>query len=206
MSAPHAASGTASVRQNVGRPREFDLDKAVDRAMNVFWLKGYDGASLDDLLQAMEIGRGSLYKAFGDKRSLYHATLRRYDAEVIGRSVAELRHGAGDGKARIARVLHGVADAAEAGAERKGCFLCNASVDQAPHDPDVAAAVRASIERLDTGFCQALAESPPLSRHQDRSTLARQLTTHYLGLRVLSKTGEDVPRLRALIESIIHGL
>lgn len=202
MSASTASSG----RQNIGRPREFDLDEAIDRAMRVFWSKGYEGASLDDLLQAMEIGRGSLYKAFGDKRSLYHAALRRYDAEVIGRSVRELRHGAGDGKARITRMLLGVGDAAENGAERKGCFLCNASVDQAPNDPEVAAAVRASIERLDAAFSEALAPSPPLFEQQDRNALARRLTAQYLGLRVLSKTGEDVSRLRLLIDSIIQGL
>ena len=59
----------------MGRPREFDVDKALDRAMGVFWQKGYEGASLQDLLHAMEIARGSLYKAFEDKHSIYLAPL-----------------------------------------------------------------------------------------------------------------------------------
>ena len=134
----------------MGRPREFDVDDALDRAMRVFWAKGYQGASLDDLLAAMGIGRGSLYKAFGDKRSLYLAALQRYDAEIVDHAVRRLCDAAGgDGRARIARLLHDDIDAVEHGDDRNGCFLCNASVDQAPHDPAVAEAVRRSIDRLD---------------------------------------------------------
>ena len=79
----------------MGRPREFDVDDALDRAMRVFWAKGYQGASLDDLLAAMGIGRGSLYKAFGDKRSLYLAALQRYDAEIVDHAVRCLCDAAG---------------------------------------------------------------------------------------------------------------
>jgi AcrR family transcriptional regulator len=60
------------------RPREFDRDQALDRAMRVFWAKGYAWTSTDDLLAAMKIGRQSLYNAFGDKRKLYLEALDRY--------------------------------------------------------------------------------------------------------------------------------
>ena len=63
----------------MARPREFDIDQALDRAMGVFWEKGYEAASLQDLLKAMKIARVSLYKAFDDKRAIYLATLDRYD-------------------------------------------------------------------------------------------------------------------------------
>ena len=64
----------------MGRPREFDLDEALDRAMEVFWRKGYDGATLLDLTRAMRINRPSLYAAFGDKQALYRKALDRYAA------------------------------------------------------------------------------------------------------------------------------
>ena len=67
----------------MARPREFDIDEALERAMDVFWTKGYDGASLQDLLEAMNIARGSLYKAFQDKHSVYLAALDRYDRTEI---------------------------------------------------------------------------------------------------------------------------
>ena len=61
-----------------GRPREFDADKALDRAMRVFWRKGFLGASLTDLTRAMRVSRPSLYAAFGDKEQLFRRALERY--------------------------------------------------------------------------------------------------------------------------------
>ena len=65
-------------RASAGRPREFDVDKALDGALRVFWLKGYDGASLSDLTRAMGINRPSMYAAFGNKEQLYCKTFDRY--------------------------------------------------------------------------------------------------------------------------------
>src|SRR5215467_4035068 len=61
-----------------GRPREFDTEKALDRALKVFWRKGYEGASLLDLTEAMGINRPSLYAAFGNKEALFRKVLKRY--------------------------------------------------------------------------------------------------------------------------------
>jgi len=65
-------------RKPTGRPRSFDLDEALDAATQVFWTKGYEGASLTDLTHAMGINRPSLYAAFGNKETLFHKTLARY--------------------------------------------------------------------------------------------------------------------------------
>src|SRR6476620_9841235 len=61
-----------------GRPRAFDPDAALERAMHVFWAKGYEGASLSDLTRAMRINRPSLYAAFGNKEQLFRKALDRY--------------------------------------------------------------------------------------------------------------------------------
>src|SRR5262245_55376659 len=84
----------------LGRPRAFDTDKALDRALNIFWRKGYEGAALAELTKAIGINRPSLYAAFGDKEALFRKALERYEqgptafirealAEPTARRVAE---------------------------------------------------------------------------------------------------------------------
>src|SRR5258707_14282713 len=75
----------------MARPKEFDRDAAVERAMSVFWLKGYAATSTDDLLRAMKIGRQSMYDTFGDKRRLYIEALERYQKESVAGHINRLR-------------------------------------------------------------------------------------------------------------------
>jgi AcrR family transcriptional regulator len=75
----------------MARPREFDRDAAVQRAMSVFWRKGYAATSTDDLLRAMNIGRQSMYDTFGDKHRLYLEALERYQRESIAENIRRLR-------------------------------------------------------------------------------------------------------------------
>jgi AcrR family transcriptional regulator len=77
-----ATSRTAAIRRPRGRPREFDRDQALARAMEVFWSKGYEGASLADLTKAMGINPPSLYAAFGDKENLFIEAVQRYHENV----------------------------------------------------------------------------------------------------------------------------
>src|ERR1700744_5894418 len=73
-----------------GRPRSFDADAAVERAMGVFWSRGYHATALPDLLRATRLSRGSLYAAFGDKYSLFLLALDRYIADAVARLDEEL--------------------------------------------------------------------------------------------------------------------
>src|SRR5260221_1475314 len=75
----------------MARPKEFDREAAVGRAMSVFWLKGYAATSTDDLLRAMKIGRQSMDDTFGDKRRLYVEALARYQQESVAGHINRLR-------------------------------------------------------------------------------------------------------------------
>jgi len=190
----------------MGRPREFDIDKAVDRAMEVFWIKGYEGASLQDLLKAMKIARGSLYKAFDDKHTIYLAALDRYDRTMIVPGAAELSDPeSGDGLARINRVLEGARDAV-AENDRRGCFMCNAGIDRAVTDPKVRKKVLAMMKRLEGGFATALKESRlaanwPAKR---RTETARLLLDTYMGLNVLARAGYSPSELSGIIKVFLR--
>ena len=192
----------------MARPREFDIDEALSRAMDVFWAKGYEGASLHDLLAAMGIARGSLYKAFHDKRSIYLAALDHYDRTVVGQNVTELRDAkAGDGVERLRRFLASARETIAADPERRGCFLCNAAIDQASLDPEIQGRAMAMMKRLEEAIGAALKESRaakawPAKRRADA---ARQILTSYMGLTVLAKSGYAGPALSPIAAAALRG-
>jgi AcrR family transcriptional regulator len=103
-----------------GRPRSFDTGKALDRALNVFWRKGYEGASLSDLTKAMGINRPSLYAAFGDKEKLFRKVLDRYAEGPASFSEAALQESTS--RAVVERLLYGTADLLTSPQNPHGCL------------------------------------------------------------------------------------
>jgi TetR/AcrR family transcriptional regulator, transcriptional repressor for nem operon len=176
--------------------------------MNVFWTKGYEGASLQDLLDAMNIARGSLYKAFRDKHSIYLAALDRYDRTEIRRTVDALRdRSAGDGATRIRLFLDDARAAVVRRHDRRGCFLCNAAVDRAQVDAETQAKVLAMIKRMEHAIAAALnecAQAAPWPAKRRAST-ALTLTNAYLGLRVLARSGAPAKDLAEVIRTTMQG-
>jgi AcrR family transcriptional regulator len=113
--------GKKSPSKAVGRPRSFDTGKALDRAVDVFWRKGYEGASLSDLTKAMGINRPSLYAAFGDKEKLFRKVLDRYAEGPASYSSAALQEATS--RAVVERLLYGTADVLTSPGSPRGCLL-----------------------------------------------------------------------------------
>jgi AcrR family transcriptional regulator len=103
-----------------GRPRSFDKERALDAALRVFWEKGYQGASLSDLTDAMGINRPSLYAAFGDKEALFRQVLERYEQGPVA-YMAEA-FAAPTGRAVIERMLYGTVAALTRPQSPRGCL------------------------------------------------------------------------------------
>src|ERR1700685_4312585 len=96
-------AGVRAEKGVMGRPREFDTDAALEKAMRLFWAKGYEGTSVGDLTKTLGISKPSLYAAFGDKQSLFRAALERYAAGPAGSVAAALgtsRPREGEGRLR----------------------------------------------------------------------------------------------------------
>lgn len=109
----------------MGRPRSFDTDKALLVAINVFWEKGYDGASMRDITQAMGINSPSLYSFFGDKESLYIQAIKRYIASDTCPPLDLFNAENNIKKAVKAFLLASIEGATERSDGRRGCFLTN---------------------------------------------------------------------------------
>jgi TetR/AcrR family transcriptional repressor of nem operon len=168
----------------MARPREFDEDAATEAAMNVFWEHGYSGASIALLLDGMGMTKGSLYKAFSDKKSLFLTAMARYEAAQVAPAIATLTDPAEpDGRKRIAQLFSGVVDVVRSG-DSRGCLLCSAAAGPSFEDAEIAEIVDGLLEQLRAAFEVALGRFAAPDR---RSALARVLLTQYVGLRILAR-------------------
>lgn len=180
-----------------GRPRSFCKDEALDRAMNVFWRKGYEGASMADLTQAMGINSPSLYACFGNKEGLFKAVLERYDARRA--EFMETVLAAPDAASVAGTFLYGVAAFAvdTGGQNPPGCLMlqgglscCQEEIpaELARHRAEKEAMLRARFERA-----KAEGDLPPDS---DPAALARYLGVTANGMCVQAAAGGTAEQLR----------
>jgi TetR/AcrR family transcriptional repressor of nem operon len=131
----------------VGRPREFDVDEALDAAMAAFWAKGYGATSLSDLMAATGLHKGSLYQAFGDKHSLFVQSLKRYLA-MMRRTKNEILADAASPLEGLRRMFHSMVDLVDDGPCPMGCMAINALVELAPHDAEIREIMLDHIDRM----------------------------------------------------------
>jgi TetR/AcrR family transcriptional repressor of nem operon len=184
----------------VARPKAFDRDQALLAAMQVFWVKGYEATSLEDLLAAMAIGRQSLYDTFGDKRALFMEALARY-RNLIDDYLRGCLADAPTVKAAFRRLFMQVVDEPQAH-QRRGCLLINSAVELAPHDPATAKIVVAyqrTTERLFRRGLELARERGELPAGRDTRALARYLVSALQGLRVMAKADPNRAALRDVV-------
>jgi len=181
----------------MARPRSFDSDVVLDKAAAAFRAKGFDGTSVEDLEKATGLRRASLYGAYGDKRALYLAALRRYQGKS-GVSLLETLNAAKTGRAAIERLFTIVID--EAAGDPCGCLLANAASERSAHDVRVARCVEDNRRRVEGALLAAVlrgrADGSVKDRGEARSS-ARFLFAATLGLRALGRTGCSRAELKA---------
>ncbi|RPE08523.1 TetR/AcrR family transcriptional regulator [Chitinophaga lutea] len=120
-----------------GRNREFDEDKALESAAGVFWIKGYEGASTEDLLQAMALNKGSMYNAFGNKRELFLKVFQFVAARIVQdiQAVFGKHHNPLNA---IEEIFYGVARSKDPEARNRGCFYSNVLTEMSGVDEELA--------------------------------------------------------------------
>jgi AcrR family transcriptional regulator len=191
----------------MARPREFDRDTAVERAMSLFWAKGFAATSTDDLLRAMKIGRQSMYDSFGDKRRLYLEAMARYQQESVAAHVKWLRSTKSP-LAGIEALLLGLVTDDKAVLE-KGCMGVGAVAEFGSSDAElvrlraVAGKVlrKALVERL-----EAAKAAGEIRKSVDVEGAAAFVETTMQGLRVGAKAGMGASALRNVVAFAIAGL
>jgi TetR/AcrR family transcriptional repressor of nem operon len=188
--------------------REFDTEKAVEAAMNAFRRNGYDGTSIQDLVDVTGVGRGSLYAAFGSKEGLYLAAMDRYREYYALPLVDVLREGA-PSRELLHEVLFAAVDEIVRDGSRRACLIVGAAVGRIAQDPQVTAHVQSTTEMIEDALYQVVAEAQAdgqLSGKQDARTLARYLIMTMHGLRVMGSIQSDRTSLMAVVETALDAL
>lgn len=192
----------------MARPKSFERDDVLDRAIEAFWCKGYEATSIQDLVAEMGINRGSLYATFGDKHALFLAAIERY----YGRSLAATCHDlASHDRARdgIEAAIRSLAMGTTRDRRRRGCLMTNSAVELAPHCRDTAKTVAEYYRRTEDAFFEALvrarAQGDLDSPTGDRS-LARFITCTLQGLQVVSKVSTDRQAIDDIVGVLIAAL
>lgn len=193
------------VRLPRGRPRSFDLEAAVERAMQVFWSRGYHATALPDLLRATQLSRGSLYAAFGDKHSLFLRALDRYIADAVARMDVELapRRDPVDG---LRAYLAGYVDRTSGASGRRGCLLVATAMELAGHDAEIGRRVAGFFKAMETRVADALSRAKIAGKLADGvepSSAARILVCFVEGLRVVGKTAPARTTSQATVEALL---
>ncbi|KUL22988.1 TetR/AcrR family transcriptional regulator [Actinoplanes awajinensis] len=170
----------------MGRTKEFDVADALERAMRLFWSKGYAATSIADLVTATGVARAGLYATFGDKHELY---LKALDAYATARDPALVARLSGAGPA-LPAVYALITDYADADQARAGCFVVNAAIERLPADAGAALTVEASWSALEAALTAAFSRARvagELVADADPAALARLVLVLLQGMRVVGR-------------------
>lgn len=191
--------------RSAGRPREFDIDAALDKAIAVFTERGYHGTSITDLKDEMGLTAGSLYKAFKDKKAIFLAAFDRYKLVRNAALVEAISPGA-TGRERIRLALRHYAGNAHGEAGRRGCMAIGAAVELALFDAETEARVRLSQSRLEALFADLVRDGQDdgsIGAHIDPLTTAHVLYAFLQGIRIAGKAGQDRQRAFSTAEAAL---
>lgn len=184
-----------------GRPRLFDPGKVLDRALNVFWRKGYEGASLSDLTKAMGINRPSLYAAFGDKEKLFRKVLDRYAEGPASFSEAALQESTS--RAVVERLLYGTADLLTSPQNPHGCLwvqgalACGNSADSVRKELISRRMAGEAALRQRLNRAKVDGDLPP---EANPVSLARYIVTMIQGMSIQAASGASRGELHRIID------
>ncbi len=185
------------------RPKEFDPDIALGRAMELFHTKGYEATSMQDLLSQMDIGRGSMYDTFGGKRELFLAAMNRYaDERLVGLRQCLVK--SEDPLAAIRKLFLSFSEPQEGPC--RGCLMVNTTVEMAPLDSELEELLRKrwqNIEKMFAGALERARERGDLAKSKDPRKLARFLVNTMQGVAVRSRGGSKPTEISDVVETAL---
>ena len=185
----------------MARSKDFDEAEVLSKAVCIFWHKGYNGTSMQDLVDGLGISRSSLYDTFGDKHALYIKALDSYQ-KAGGNQMCDIINNTASAKEAIQKLLELTMRDLLNDEQRKGCFMVNAEIELAPHDVEVKNVVCRNEQQFEDAILQAIKKgqaSGEIRNSQDSLALARFIMNAVRGMQVSAKATAD----KAFFDDII---
>jgi TetR/AcrR family transcriptional regulator, transcriptional repressor for nem operon len=192
----------------MARPKEFEEKDVLEKAMILFWQKGYYQASIQDLVDAMGINRASLYGAFTDKHNLYLSTLERYRQQDVNQLLQLFKRNL-PAKAFFEAVFDNVIVGLTDDPDRKGCFLTNATLEMLPDDPAVQQLVTTNLNFLQEIFTEVLNNGlnyKELTLQVSVKEMSNFLISQMYGMRMIGKALPSLALLNGIKKEALSHL
>ncbi len=184
----------------MARPKAFNEEEVIDKAVEVFWAKGYEATSMQDLIDAMGIQRGSLYATFGSKQNLFLKSLKRYSVTVVSK-LLEILESKPSAIESIELFFSQLVEHLLTAGELRSCLVTNSAIERGLRDEETRQLVLKLLNALEDGFYKALQrakENSELPTELDLKVVASYLTSSMQGLLVMGKVYSD----RSVLEGI----
>lgn len=192
----------------MARPKAFDEDQVLDKAVALFWRQGYHATSIQDVVESLNINRASLYDTYGDKRTLFLKALQRY-RERQAQAVVDFLQGPGDPLDKLRALLETTARDTLTDREHKGCFMVNAAMELVNQDPEIARIAADNQRVIENALEQLIGQGQALGQiagTRDARTLAQFVFSSLNGIRVVGKTNPDKPALDGIVSVVLAAL
>ncbi len=186
----------------MARTKDFDENEVLIKAVNLFWYKGYNGTSIQDLVDGLGISRSSLYDTYGDKHTLFMKALESYQTSASGVMCNIISNNV-SAKVAIRRLLELTTLELVGDNQHRGCFMTNAAVEVAPHNAEVSNMICQNDQLIEDAFYQAIKkgqESGEITNKKDARALARFIFNAMQGIRVSAKLTSD----KAVFDDIVE--
>jgi TetR/AcrR family transcriptional regulator, transcriptional repressor for nem operon len=177
----------------MARTKDFDEEEVLTRAMNLFWSRGYNTTSMEDLVSGLGISRSSLYDTYTDKHSLFIKALENYQ-QIGFEKMQETASHPGPAKETVKKLLEQVHDGLLTGRHQKGCFMMNAAVEVAPHDKTVNNMVLRNDQQMEDIFYQVIQRGKnngEIKNQRGARALAKFFFNTVKGMQVTAKSNSD---------------
>lgn len=186
-------AGRAKLFSVMARTKDFDENEVLTKAMNLFWTRGYNSTSMEDLVSGLGISRSSLYDTYTDKHSLFIKALENYQQIAYGK-IQEIANHPGTAKETLKRLIEYATSELLSGKQRKGCFMMNAAIEVAPFDKAVNKLVCRNDQQMEDIFYQVIQKgwnSGEIKNQGDTRALAKFFVNTVKGLQVSTKSTAD---------------